>query len=482
MDARLAPVIERADAAFGEAVRQVGEFVDYAAVSYGGAEGAHAGRVRELAAAVVRHLGNLPAAQRPSRCLLHELPDALPLVTAEWDAGGALPTLLVYGHGDVQPANAEEWHSPPFEAVVRRDDSGSERLYGRGTSDDIGGWYSHVAAIRAWLASRGRLPLNVRLMIEFEEEIGSPNLMRYVDHLGDFVEVDAMVLTDCENPSVDVPGLTVSLRGLAEADLVCRTGHGDGHSGLFGGVWSDPSLALVRIANRLLDADGRAAFARQELGRDERRALASVDPELDFDPAAALPDRGRAKAEWVWRQPAITITGTSLPDVASENNESKPTNSVRGEARLRLSIRVPPGATADAVLDEVEAIVADSPPPGIQVSLERRHAGDGGAWRYDVPDCIAFEAANRAYATVWGTPPLRVGVGGSIPFVQQFAARFGATTPLILNGVLDPASALHAPNESLHLGVFRKAIHTNIHLLDEFGKLARGRFMDPPSG
>ena len=122
-----------------------------------------------------------------------------------------------------------------------------------------------------------------------------------------------------------------------------------------------------------------------------------------------------------------------------------------------------------------------SPPGGIKVALVpvRNEGANVDAWLYDIPECVAFEAVDRAYEAVWGKRPERIGVGGSIAFVKQFGDRFGSSTPLILNGVLDPEAALHAPNESLHLGVFRKAIHTNIHLLAELGSLPRGGFLAP---
>ena len=488
----LQPVIDRADASFDDAIATVARYVGFAPVSYGGARGGNSDRVRALARSIVQELQALPASQRPDRCTLHELPPdkvrtpqrgAFPLISAEWRAGDDRPTVLIYGHGDVQPATASEWHiDSPFKAEVRGKD-GEARLFGRGTSDDMGGWFSHLAALRAWLSVYERLPLNVRLIIEFEEEIGSPNLMAHIDALGDFCDVDAMVLTDCENPSTDTPGITTSLRGLAVADLVCTAQHAGGHSGLFGSVWPDPSLALILALARLVDDDGRPNFARQQLTDAERDSLAEM-----ASTEAALPERGRSNAEWAWRQPALTVTGTSLPDISIGEEPAgsaaivpipRPTNVIPPQARARLSVRIPPGLTSSQVLGEIERLVTESPPPGIRVTLDRGSSGnsDGGSWLYDVPDCLAFDAADRAYAAVWGRRPARIGVGGSIPFVKQFGDRFGASTPLILNGVLDPESALHAPNESLHLGVFRKAIHTNIHLLDAFGKLRKGTFL-----
>ena len=320
----LKQVIAAADAQFHEALDSIRDYVAHEPVSAGGAGGPTAANVLRLAGTILRDLESLTGRMRPTRCAIHELPDAFPVLTAEWHAGEGLPTLLDYGHGDVQPANPSQWATPPSKAVVR-----NGRLYGRGTSDDMGGWLSHVAAIKAWLSVEDRLPINVRLLVEFEEEIGSPNLMAHLDALGGFCDVDAMVLTDSENVSADTPGMTVSLRGLATADLVCTAGQG-GHSGLYGGIWPDPSLALILSLARLLDKDGRADVPRVPLTEAERRDLAAAT-----GVASKLPGRDRPATEWVWRQGTITITGTTLPDLnlaratASNLHIPKTTNEIK---------------------------------------------------------------------------------------------------------------------------------------------------------
>ena len=397
MSTDLDRITAAADARFDDDVDKIKVYVGYEAISDGGPDGPTAANVLELARRILNDLKSLPGAIRPSDCSMHELPGAFPVITAEWRAGDHLPTLLVYGHADVQPADPSEWKTPPFKAVLR-----DGRLYGRGTSDDIGGWLSHIAALRAWLAVEGKLPVNLRLLLEFEEEIGSPNLMAHIDALEDFCgDVDAMVLTDCENPNTDTPGLTVSLRGLLTADLVCSVDDG-GHSGLYGSIRPDPSLALIQLTARLLDVDGRPNFPRMPLTEAERQLLSTASGVV-----SKLPDRGRPAAEWAWRQPAITILGTTLPDIS----RTATTNVIRQRVAARLSIRVPPGLTANAVLDEVKHVVTASPPPGITVALVPV-AGESAkvdSWLYDIPDCVAFEAVDRAYESVWGKTPERIG-------------------------------------------------------------------------
>lgn len=392
---------------------------------------------------------------------------AMPAVAAEWlHAGPDKPTVLIYGHLDLQPVGEPEWRTAPHEAVTQ-----GERLYARGSADDMGGWLSHLAAIEAWLQTGDGLPCNLKLFIEGEEEIGSPYLEAFMDTYPDAFDADVMVLTDCENPSPEVPGLTVSLRGLMEVELVCEALEADVHSGLWGNMAPDPSVALMQLVARLVDEDGRLkvgrvaidaarqASARQvpidaETVREGAHLMAGVEP-LDV--------RDRTAAEWLWWQPAITVVATTLPVPAKKKN------AIRRKASATLSVRLAPGQTAAEMYPLLQAVVTANPPGGVKVSLLTTE-GWGGAWLY-VPRGPAFEAADRAYEAGWGRKLVQVGIGGSIPFVSMFGDRF-SDLPLILNGVLDPLSTAHGPNESLHLGIFRKMLVTNVHLYAELGALS----------
>ncbi|MDP6932010.1 MAG: M20/M25/M40 family metallo-hydrolase [Myxococcota bacterium] len=452
-------VAARAQAAFDETVSLLSEYLSYPAIS---CETEHASDVRALASRV---RGDLEALGL-DRCRVLELDGALPIVAAEWlHAGPERPTVLIYGHLDLQPVAGEVWRTPPHEATQVGD-----RLYARGSADDMGGWISHMASIRAWLEGVGSLPCNVRLVIEGEEEIGSPNLERFMDAYPGAFQADVMVLTDCENPSVDVPGLTVSLRGLVEVELSCRALDADVHSGLWGGMVPDVSTALMQIVSRLVDQDGRMRIGRVEVPQDWREGAWSVpltEPVIRsgahlVEGVAPLPDRGTPPAEWMWRQPSVTVVATTLPTAANKKN------ALRQRASAILSIRLAPGQTAEQMLEALRAVLLVDPPGGVLVELE---SGDwnGEGWLYE-PSGPAFEAADRAYVRAWGHPLVQVGVGGSIPFVALFGRRFG-DLPLILNGVMDPETTAHGPNESMHLGVFSKAIAANVYLLDELGAL-----------
>ncbi|MCO4764299.1 MAG: M20/M25/M40 family metallo-hydrolase [Myxococcales bacterium] len=400
---------------------------------------------------------------------LLELEGALPVVVADWlHAGPDAPTLLIYGHLDIQPVELENWHTDPHVAKIE-----DGRLYARGSADDMGGWISHMAAISSWLRVNGTLPCNVRVLIEGEEEIGSPNLERFMDTYPEAFDADVMVLTDCENPSVDVPGLTVSLRGLMEVELHCEALGADAHSGLWGGIIPDPALALCKVISRLVDEEGRLIPGRRPV-TDKMRAAAAEVPLPDktirdgahlLDGVDPLPEHGDPAGVWMWRQPAITILSTTLPAPGREKN------AIRKSASAKLSVRLAPDQTADEMLSALRGAIFDRPAPaGVNLRLDVIDA-HGGGWLYE-PKGPAFAAADRAYVKSWGRPLVQVGIGGSIPFVALFGRRFG-DLPLILNGVLDPLSTAHGPNESMHLGIFEKAIAANVYLLDELGKMGK---------
>lgn len=456
-----AAVARRADSAFDATVASLSAYLEVPAIS---CEPAHFDDVRALAALVRDDLAS--AGLDNARVL--ELPDALPCVAAEWmGAGPDAPTILVYGHLDLQPVTRANWRTDPHKAAIV-----DGRLYGRGSADDMGGWVSHIAAVRAWFAESGALPCNLRLLIEGEEEIGSPNLERFMDAFPVAFDADVMVLTDCENPSPEIPGLTVSLRGLMEVELTVSALEADGHSGLWGNMVPDVSIALMRLIARITDEDGRLTVGRVEVD-DAWKAGARLVPLTAevirggahiIDGVDPLPERGIPAAEWMWRQPALTVVATTLPTRAVKKN------ALRTAASATLSVRLAPGQTVDELYSLLEAELMRDPPGGVKVELALGdHAGEG--WLY-TPKGPAFAAADRAYQASWGHPLIQVGVGGSIPFVALFGRRFG-DLPLILNGVMDPQTTAHGPNESMHLGVFRKAIAANVHLYAELGALGK---------
>ncbi len=448
-----------ADAQFDRTLERLAGYLAHPAIS---CDPDHFDDVGKLAAVIRDDLEALGFA----RARVLELDDALPCVVAEkLDAGDAGPTLLIYGHMDLQPVKGEPWDTPPHEPVEK-----NGRLYARGSGDDMGGWVSHLAAIEAWLAVAGRLPLNVKLIIEGEEEIGSPNLERFMDTYPDAFDADVMVLTDCDNPSTEIPGLTVSLRGLLELEVTCEALQSDVHSGIWGNMVPDVSTSLIKILARLIDDDGRLGLPLVDVPEDWRDMAREISPDGAsvarsaklIDGVTALPEHSRSLAEWAWRQSAVTVVATTLPTLDVKKN------AIRAKASAVLSVRVGPGVARRDLKTAITDIMTKDPTGGVKVTVdELPGAADG--WLY-TPKGPAFDAADRAYNKVWGHNLFQIGIGGSIPFVALFAARF-SHLPLILNGVLDPASSIHGPNESMDLGVFKKAIATNVYLLEELSGL-----------
>jgi acetylornithine deacetylase/succinyl-diaminopimelate desuccinylase-like protein len=417
----------------------------------------HHADVRQLANRVHQDLVGMGLVSR-----VLELDRALPLVTAELAKPRPdRPTVLLYGHLDVQPVRGEPWTNPPHDPVIK-----DGRLYARGASDDMGGWAAHCAAIQAWLEVTGSVPVNVKLLIESEEEIGSPNLERYMQAYPEAFAGDLMVLTDGENPSSDIPGLTVSLRGVFQVEVVCEALGADVHSGLWGNVVPDAGNALILLLARLLDENGRLRLGRSELPPSTRAALAKVpcDPKVIrgatrmLDGVLPLPTEGRSAAEWLWHQPAITLLSTTFP------TPSEHKNAVRGRASATLSIRTAPGQDTERIMQLLGAELLGDSPGGVRISLGTP-TREGQSWLCK-PEGPVFAAADRAYASTWGRPLMRIGLGGTIPFVAQLARR-RPELPLILNGVLDPDSGAHGPDESLHLGVFEKTVLATIRLFHE---------------
>jgi acetylornithine deacetylase/succinyl-diaminopimelate desuccinylase-like protein len=438
---------------------------------------AHFGDVRRLAEHIRDDLASVGFEQARVLDLPHLPGDThppLPCVAAQWlKAGPAKPTILIYGHLDLQPVKGEVWDTPPHEPVRKQTPSG-ERLYARGAADDMAGWVSWLVALEAWIATAGELPCNIKLIIEGEEEIGSPNLERFMDAYPDVFAADVMVLTDTENPSTEIPGLTISLRGLLEVELTCSSSTSDVHSGLWGNVAPDSAMALVKLLGRLVDDDGRMTVLRRPVDPDWLASSRLVPITNDVvrqgahlkDGVHPLPDRGLSKAAWMWRQPAVTILSTTFPAPGSEKN------AIRKQASAILSVRLAPGQTRDEMLAALNDTLLTQAPAGVIVTLTEKNGGSM-SWDY-VAKGPAFDAADRAYQAAWGQTPLRIGIGGSIPFVALFGRRFG-DLPLILNGVMDPQTTAHGPNESLHLGVFHKAMLANVHLIDELAEVLKPR-------
>lgn len=378
-----------------------------------------------------------------------------PAVIARHPAPPGAPTVLLYAHHDVQPeGDRAGWRSPPFEPTER-----DGRLYGRGTADDKAGIAVHLAAFRA---HGGRPPVGVTVFVEGEEESGSPSLPALLAAHPEALTADVIVLADSDNWSVDVPALTVSLRGLVDCVVEVATLDHGLHSGLWGGVVPDALSVLVRLLAGLHDDDGNVAVA----GLHEGDA-----PVVDYPPERVRADTGLLDGvaeigtgsvpHRLWNKPAITVIGIDTTDVAESSNTLIP------RARAKISLRVAPGGDAQAHLDALKSHLEQHVPWGAQLTVTPGDVGQPYAVDATGP---VYDAARAAFAQAWGAEPVDMGMGGSIPFIAEFAAAFPDAT-ILVTGVEDPATQAHSVNESLHLGVLERAAVAEALLLERLGAI-----------
>jgi cysteinylglycine-S-conjugate dipeptidase len=403
---------------------------------------------------------------------LLELEGVHPYVTGSWlHAGPDAATVLLYAHHDVQPVGtADRWSSPPFEPTER-----DGRLYGRGAADDKGGIMAHVAAVRAWLTARGSLPVNVKVVIEGEEELGSPNLAAFLTRYGAELAADVIVLTDLVNLRVGWPSLTYALRGMAEVQVTVRALQQPVHSGMWGGAVPDALSGMVRLLASLHDDQGVVAVAGfaddvRPLSEAERQRMdelgASPDQLRDevrmLDGVEFVGDGRHGLLERMWMQPTITPIGMDVPRVAEASN------TLLAEVRAKLSCRLAPGQDPERALACLQDHLVAHAPWGLHVEVvlgERNRA-----WVME-PGGPAWEAATAAMTAAYGRAPAAMGCGGFIPFVEPFSDAFGGA-PCLLVGVEDPTSNAHGEDESIHLGDLASACLTEAYLLAELAARA----------
>ncbi len=364
-----------------------------------------------------------------------------PAVIATWPAPAGAPTVLLYAHLDVQPTGPEQdWTDPPF-APTERDG----RLYGRGAADDKAGVLMHLAVLRAF---GGTPPVGVTLFIEGEEEIGSPTLVDLLAEHRDRLRADVIIIADSANAAVDVPSFTTSLRGLVDLVVDVRLLDRPVHSGMFGGPVGDALTGLCRLLATLHDDNGDVAVKGLHVAT-------SAAPELDeavFRADVGLCGSGHligtgTLPERLWHHPALSVIGLDAPSVAQASNVLLP------RARAKLSLRIAPGDDpARAMAALTDHLTAHSP-WGAEVTVTEGSAGSPYALETtgDV-----YDLARAAFAEAYGNDVVESGVGGSIPFIAEFARTFPGATVLV-TGVGDPASRWHGIDESLDLAMWRRA-------------------------
>lgn len=393
--------------------------------------------------------------------------DGHPIVVGEWrKAGPDAPTLLIYGHYDVQPAEPLElWTSPAFEPTIR-----DGRIYARGSVDDKGQLYLHIKALEAHLVVRGTLPVNVIVIAEGEEEVGSVNLEQFLEREQQRLRCDAVVISDSCMFAPGIPSILSSLRGMAYVQIDVRGAKGDLHSGMYGGAVVNPAMALARILATMHDANGRVAIDGfydkvlpfPDAVRAGMRALPHSDAELmhEVGVAALGGEPGYTTLERLWTRPTCEVNGL-LSGYTGEGAKTV----LPAVSMAKVSFRLVPDQDPDQIVELVRRHVARVTPAGVTASVTAMHGGR--PWRADLKGPI-IEAGKRALTAAFGREPVITGEGGSIPVVGDFERILGA--PVLLMGFGLPGENAHAPNEWISVENYRLGIRAAATLIDEFAR------------
>ena len=386
-----------------------------------------------------------------------------PIVYGSWlHAGPDKPTVLVYGHYDVQPPEPLElWETPPFEPTVRGDD-----VYARGASDDKGQAYTHVKALEAWLKTEGSLPVNIKIIIEGEEEIGSPNLVPFLKEHKEMLSCDMVLISDTSMFDKDVPSITYGLRGLAYMQVYVQGTNRDLHSGTYGGAVQNPLNALCEIVAKLKDENGVIQIPGFY---DDVIPLSDTEREE----SARLPFNEQAFKDSLQIDEVFGEEGyTTL-----ERKASRPTLDLNGiwggyqgegaktvlpaKAGAKISMRLVPNQEPGKISKMFEEYVMSLAPKGVKVTVEEHH---GGYPAMTDLDFYGLQAGAQAFEDIYGKKPLFTREGGSIPIVSDFKLVLGANA--ILMGFGQHSDAIHAPNEKFSLTDFHRGIKTSARFLD----------------
>ena len=391
-----------------------------------------------------------------------------PLVYAESPPVPGKPVVLVYGHYDVQPPEPlEEWISPPFEPTVR-----NGNIHARGATDDKGQMLTHVKSVEAWIKSVGKLPLQVKFLIEGEEEVGSEHLGPYVKQNRDKLACDAVVISDCSQFAPGVPAITYGLRGIAYYELRLRGPKQDLHSGTFGGAVTNPANALVALLAALKHEDGRVLVPGfyddvellTERERGEFRALPFTDAEFmrSVGVTGMLGEAGYSSLERRWARPTCDINGLT----SGYQGEGAKTV-LPAKASAKFSFRLVPNQDPKKIEKSLRKFLEERLPPGIQMELVDHHGAPGVVVPLDSP---YMHAASAAIEAAFGRAPVFIREGGSIPIVNTFTGELGADVLLLGWGQNDDNT--HSPNEKFSLDDYHRGTLASAHLWEQLAKVA----------
>jgi acetylornithine deacetylase/succinyl-diaminopimelate desuccinylase-like protein len=393
-----------------------------------------------------------------------------PVAYGDWLHAPGAPTMLLYGHYDVQPVDPVNlWESPPFEATIR-----DGEIYARGAADDKGQVFMHFKAIEAHMKQQSRLPVNVKVIIEGEEEVGSVNLDRFVEARREQLAADVVVISDSAMFARGVPSICYSLRGLVYCQIDLRGTSSDLHSGIFGGAVANPNMVLAQMLAQLKDRGGRVKIpgfydAVRPLEDAERRAWEELPfNDRQYRKQIGAPklfgESGYSTLERVWARPTLEVNGL-LGGFTGEGAKTV----IPAVAMAKVSMRLVPDQEPDVIAKLFEDHVRKIAPKAVEVTVTRMHGGHPWITSYDNP---YIQAASRAIEQGFGKPPVFCREGGSIPVVFTFQKMLGV--PAVLFGVGLPDENAHAPNERLDLGNFHNGIVATAILYDELARATQG--------
>lgn len=401
--------------------------------------------------------------------------DSNPYAYGDWCHAPGKPTVFLYAHHDVQPINFEkQWESPPWKLTSRKG-----RLFGRGSADDKGAITAQLAAVSAFLKTSSKLPVNIKMLVEGEEEVGSKNLLPFFREHKTLLQSDVIVVCDTENIETGLPSLTYSLRGIVAVLVEVRSAKLPVHSGMAGGALADAALALNVILSRLYWNNGTLPIPHyydrvRPLTAAERKAMDSLPAEeakwredFGINPGVRLAcETGVNLCEQTWRKPALSVIAMEASSIEGASNQVLPA------ARAIVSCRIVPDQDPAEVYRQLAAFLTKDSPWGVEVKVEPH--GPPVQWWMTDPQGPSFEAAMKALRSGYGRDGVSIGCGGTIGFVGPLADLFGGA-PALLLGIEDPRSNAHAPNESLDESDWKNLMRSLVYLFGNLGNLPHDR-------
>jgi acetylornithine deacetylase/succinyl-diaminopimelate desuccinylase-like protein len=400
------------------------------------------------------------------KCRLEETPGH-PIVYGEWLGAPDKPTILFYGHYDVQPVDPLHlWTSPPFEATIR-----DGEIYARGSADDKGQVFMHFKAVEAHLKQNGNLPLNMKFLIEGEEEVGSANLDNFIKSHKDLLTADVVVISDSPMFDRGIPSICYGLRGLTYFQIDLRGSKSDLHSGSFGGAVANPAMVLAQVLSQMKDKSGRikidgfyddvVELRPEERAEWEKLPFNEKKYKAELGAPKLFGEAGFTTLERVWARPTFEVNGL-LSGFTGEGAKTV----LPAVAMAKCSMRLVPNQDPGKIGDLFEEYVKKVTPKTVELKITRMHGGKPWMTAFDNP---FVQAAGRAIEQGFGQRPVFNREGGSIPVVSTFQEELGV--PCVLFGVGLPDENAHAPDEKLDLGNFHGGVIASAYLYREIGAL-----------